>query len=154
MKRSVIALTIVLCMVLYLQCGDKPLDVGELGETITRITFGKGWDQINNVLTDTTRVFNDPSGTNVVYYEIRFEKPFDAGGMIKKRWERNNSNFLDVTSFMPIATYRICGEMRFYEEQPLEIGDYRLTVWWYSTLASNYEIYEYSGSVEETFTIE
>jgi hypothetical protein len=122
-----------------------PVDVNELGAKITNITFGSGWDSVKNQVTGVNTSF--PAGTKIVYYEIRFEKSFEAGGMVKKKWRRDGNQFLEVTSFIPKNTKRICGEIHYYNtNQSMDTGIYEITVLCYSAKQKDYVEYDYCGA--------
>lgn len=154
MKNSkLLLISIFLCLCFYINCTDPPLDADTFGVRVTRITFGKGWDAINLKLVDTTRLF-DPNETYIVYYEICFEENFSAGAMIKKKWHQYSQQFLEVTSFMPKNTKRICGEVHYYlPNQPMDIAEYEISVWWHSSTDNDYLEYGYADGVNQTFGI-
>jgi len=147
-----IFLAILFISIILIRCTQPaPPDVEELGVKITKITFGSGWDSSTNQLTNVGTIF--PYGTTKIYYEICFEKAFIAGGMIKKKWKREGSQFLEVTSFIPKSSKRICGEIHYYAEQNMDTGTYNISVFWYSSEEGNYVEYNYNGA-NRSFEIE
>ncbi len=140
-------------MAIVINCENAPLDVAELGIRVTKITFGTSWDAVNCVPEDTGRVFSGP--ISVVYYEICFKEIFTSGGMIKKAWRRDSGKFLEATSFISKETKRICGEIHKYEvNQTMDLGEYQISVWWYSSGERRYVQYDYDDGVNRSFKIE
>lgn len=139
-------LIIIFIVIIVNKCTKPPpVDVSELGAKITDITFGSGWNSSNNQVTGINTSF--PAETKVVYYEICFEKTFAAGGMVKKKWKRDGNQFLEVTSFIPKNSKRICGEIHYYNmNRPMDTGTYEITVWCYSAKQGDYVEYDYGGA--------
>jgi len=133
-------------LIIVTKCATSPpVDVGELGAKVTSIKFGSGWDSNTNQVTGIDTSFS--LGTKIIYYEIRFEKIFEAGGMIMKRWKKDGNQFLQATSFIPKNTKRICGEIHYYDlNQSMPPGTYEITILCYSSKQEDYVEYDYGGA--------
>jgi len=137
-----------------MHCEGVAPDADQLGVNVTDITFGTGWDSNNNKVINTGTTFYIPPDIYVIYYEICFEEQYSAGGMIKKKWKLDGQPLFETTSFMPKVTRRICGEIQYYlPDESMDVGEYELSIWWYSSTQQDYLEYKYSSGVNQTFEI-
>lgn len=135
-----------------LRCGgEHPPDINELGAKVTQIRFGRGWNSNSNELTGVSNTFD--YGITKVYYEISFEKKFEAGGMIKKKWKRDGDQFLEATSFISKNSKRICGEVHHYDNQTMDKGIYEISIFAYLSADGEYKEYPYVSGIGRSFTI-
>jgi len=72
--------------------------------------------------------------------------------MIRKKWTRNESNFLTTVCFMSEETIRICGEIHYYVIGiNLESGNYEVFIYYYKE--DEYNEVAYDEGVNRTFTV-
>lgn len=135
--RKIIIL-IIISTTLFLSCGDGPSDKPGpiiIPSKISSIKFSSRWDPNDSILInpDTQFFFID-----TVYYEVIFDTVLANCFMIKKVWERNDTLLFSSIVYIPIDSKRICGEMRHYNNDLLELGKYEISLYYYKADTTTY----------------
>jgi len=147
-SNFLILLFLIMVLLLIWGCPSGPSDPTL---KVIEVAFSDTWDKENNDIGTPATQF--PSGTDTVYYRIKFEEQFLENLMLRKKWTRNQSDFLTTVCFMPQETVRICGEIHYYiSGTNLESGDYKISVYYFKD--GEYFEVGYGSGVNKTFTIQ
>lgn len=145
--KKKVTLLLSLLFVLFISGCEGPADPDL---KVKEIAFSDSWNKEKEDIGTPMTQF--PSGTEIVYYRIKFEDPFLENFMIRKRWTRNTQDFLAAVCFMPIETIRICGEIHHHlPNMLLESGNYKISIDYFKD--GEYHEVDYND-VNRTFTIE
>lgn len=154
--KSIFRLVLVIFVLSILECDNGgPGDVNPPTttlSTISEITFGTRWNEWDSTVSDTGRIFS--SGTATIFYQIKFDSVLGNWFVIRNEWRRNDTLQFSAVSLIPIHSKRICGELRHYYSQPLEAGEYKISVFYYNVDSSAYVRANYKTGVNSTFTIQ
>lgn len=147
MNRTLFAFIVILYALLCVKCDEIDEDYGG---AITEINFSNEWNSSTGHLGPHGILFN--FGLSTIYYEIKFEGEIHTGIIVKKGWQLPNSLSIDVHSFIPKYSRRICGELHYYDLTEMPVGTYQLSVYYRED--GVFSEYNYGPGVNREFSIE
>jgi|GEM_PF-2350289 len=151
-KFLLFCISVGLFFVLNCENKNKP---PEYKITVTDIKFSDVWsgDDIGS------SKWEFSFGTQIVYYRIKFKDPIPSDiSCLRKIWKKNGSIFLEANAYVSSdevnhPVQRICGELHYYNNTPMETGEYEILLKYWDSETQTFKDVEYADTVKRSFKI-